>query len=539
MIKRDFDAAVKETYDLIVVGGGIIGAGIARDAALRGLRTLIVDKVDFACGTTSRSSRLIHGGLRYLKRLELGLVRQDLRERDVLLSIAPHLVHPLSFIIPLTRGSPLQRLALPFGLMLYDFLYWRKSLPSHQRLTRRETLDFEPGLEPKGLLGSYLYHDCQVPFAERLCLENVLSAAEHGTTVVNHAKVTGFLRDGNSISGVVVQDQISGETYQMKARIVVNAAGHWVDSVRDVLGKGSRPMIRRTKGIHLLTPKFTHNAVVLFALSDARLFFVTPWQNYSLIGTTDTDYTGDLDSVEAEAKDVTYLLKEVQSIFPNVSSGDIFYTYAGLRALAYSKNRRPEDVSRTHKLVDHEREDGISGLVSVLGGKITAYRAVAEQTMDLVCHKLAAKAPCTTAEVPLPGTPMVPQQSLQQAASEQGITLETVAHLASLYGSRFSQVLDLLKNNPKGAQRLCPHSQDILAQVQHAVEQEGALTIEDFLLRRSAVGLSPCQGLDALNSVASEMGRLLGWSDAQQQRQVDVYCSKAALGQRYRSSGLA
>ena len=539
MIKRNFDAAAKETFDLIVVGGGIIGTGIARDAALRGLRTLIVDKVDFAYGTTSRSSRLIHGGLRYLKRFELGLVRQDLRERDVLLSIAPHLVHPLPFIIPLTSGSPLQRVALPFGLMLYDLLFFRKSLPSHRRLTRRETLDFEPGLEPKGLLGSYLYHDCQVPFAERLCLENALSAAEHGATILNHAKVTGFLRDGNSVSGVVVQDQLSGEMYQMKARIVVSATGHWVDSVREMLGKGSSPMIRRTKGIHLLTPKFSHNAVVLFALADGRLFFVIPWQNYSLIGTTDTDYTGDLDAIEAEANDVAYLLKEVQRIFPNVGSGDIFYTSAGLRALARSKSKRPGDVSRSHKLVDHEREDSIGGFVSVLGGKITAYRAVAEQTVDMVCHKLSAKAPCITAEVPLPGAPMVPQQSLQQAANERGLTLDTVSHLASLYGSRFSQVLDILNRNPKGAQRLCPHSQDILAQVQHAVEQEGALTIEDFLLRRSAIGLSPCQGLDALNSVASEMGRLLGWSDAEQQHQVDAYRSQAALGQRFRNAGLA
>jgi len=539
VIKRDFDAAAKETFDLIVVGGGIIGAGIARDAALRGLRTLIADKVDFACGTTSRSSRLIHGGLRYLKRLELGLVRQDLRERDVLLSIAPHLVHPLSFIIPLTSGSPLQRVALPFGLMLYDLLYFRKSLPSHQRLTRRETLDFEPGLEPKGLVGSYLYHDCQVPFAERLCLENALSAAEHGAILVNHAKVTEFLRDGNSVSGVVVQDQISGETYQMRARIVVNATGHWVDSVRDMLGKVSRPMVRKTKGIHLLTPQISRNAIVLFAFADSRLFFVIPWQNYSLIGTTDTDYTGDLDAVGAEANDVAYLVKEVQRIFPDVKSSDIFYTSAGLRALAYSKSRKPGDVSRSHKLVDHEREDGIGGFVSVLGGKITAYRAVAEQTVDLVCHKLAAKAPCTTAEVPLPGAPIVPQQSLQQAANERGLSSDTVAHLASLYGSRFSQVLDILNSNPKGAQPLCPHSQDILAQVQHAVEQEGALTIEDFLLRRSAVGLSSCRGLDTLNSVASEMGRLLGWSYTEQQRQEDAYRSQAALGQRFRSAGLA
>jgi glycerol-3-phosphate dehydrogenase len=536
VIKRDFDAATKETYDVIVVGGGIVGAGIARDATLRGLKTIILDKVDFACGTTSRSSRLIHGGLRYLKRFELGLVHQDLRERDILLRIAPHLVHPLSFVIPITSGKPFQRLALPFGLMLYDLLYWRKSLPSHQRLTRRETLYLEPNLEPKGLSGSYLYHDCQAPFVERLCLENVLSAGERGATVFNHTKVTGFLRDGNKVSGVIAQDQISGETYQIRGRIVINAAGHWADSVHDMLGKRSKPMVRRTKGIHLLMPQLCRNAVVLFALSDARLFFVIPWQNYSLIGTTDTDYTGDLDAVEAEANDVNYLLKEVQSIFPNVGPGDILYTMAGLRALAYSKSRRPEDVSRSHKLVDHEREDGIGGFVSVLGGKITAYRAVAEQATDLVCRKFGVKAPCTTAEVPLPGGSIVSQQSLEQAVSERGITTETVSHLASLYGSRFSRVLDLLNSNPKGAQCLCTHSQDILAQVQHAVEQEGALTVEDFLLRRTALGLGPCQGLDALDSVAGEMGHLLGWSNAELQRQVDAYRSQAALAQRFRSS---
>ncbi len=375
-----------------------------------------------------------------------------------------------------------------------------------------------------------------MPFVERLCLENVLSAAEHGATALNHAKVTGILRDGGSVSGIVVQDQISGETYQIRGRITVNATGHWVDSVRDMLGKDTRSMVRRTKGIHLLTRKFSRNAVVLFAFSDGRLFFVIPWQDYSLIGTTDTDYTGDLDAVEAESRDVSYLLKEVHHIFPDVQSDDIFYTSAGLRALARSSSRRPGDVSRSHKLVDHEREDGIGGFISVLGGKITAYRAVAEQTVDLVCQKLASKAPCLTAEAPLPGAPNVTQQSLQQAANKRGLSLDTVSHLASLYGSRFSQILDLLDINAKGAQRLCPHCQDILAQVQHAVEQEGALTLEDFLLRRSAVGLGPCQGLDALNSVASEMGRLLGWSHAEQQRQIDAYRSQAALGQRFRTA---
>ncbi len=534
-LKRDFDNVAAVTFDIIVIGGGIIGAGIARDATLRGFRTLLLDKEDYAYGTTSRSSRLIHGGLRYLKRLELGLVRQDLREREVLLHIAPHLVHPLPFVIPISSTRLMQRAALPFGLMFYDLLFYRKSLPSHQKLSRSETLKLEPALEPKGLVGSYLYYDCQSPFVERLCLENALAAVQNGATILNHARVVGLLRDGNNVSGVKVQDMISGGTYEPKASIVINATGHWVDSVREMLGKGASAMIRRTKGIHLLTSQISKNAVVLFALADNRLFFVIPWQGYSLIGTTDTDYSGDLDAVEAEKEDVSYLLTEVRRIFPDIGSREIFYTSAGLRALARSSSKRPSDVSRNHKLIDHEREDGINGFVSVLGGKITAYRAVAEQTVDLVCKKLSSQAPCTTDQIPLPGAPVVAKQMIEKAANERGLTVETVTHLAALYGSRFTEVLDLLKQNPGGAQRLCPQGPDILAQVRHGVEYEGALTVEDFLLRRSLVGLGPCQRLDALDTVADEMGRLLRWSPDEQQHQKDTYRSRVTMRMQFKA----
>ena len=535
-MKRDFDGVAAGTFDIIIIGGGIIGAGIAHDATLRGFSTLLVEKEDFGCGTTSRSSRLIHGGLRYLRQLQLGLVHQDLRERDVLLHIAPHLVHPMRFVIPLTSGDPLQRLVLPIGLRLYDLLFFRKSLPSHEHLSRRETLQLEPELDLKGLTGSLLYSDCQAPFVERLCLENVIAATEHGAVILNHARVTGFLREGNAVSGVQVQDTLSGQAYQMQGRIVVNATGHWVDTVREMLGKGAPPMIRRTKGIHLLTPQLSRNAVVSFALSDGRLFFVIPWQGYSLIGTTDTDYTGNLDAVEADAADVAYVLAALKRTFPGVKPGDVSYTYAGLRALARSGAGRAGDVSRDHKLVDHERKDGIAGVISVLGGKITAYRAVADNAMNLVCRKLGARRLCLTARAPLPGAPSVSEDSVQRAASEYGLPVETVAHLAELYGSRFSQGLDIVKRDASAGQRLCTHSPDIVAQVRHAVEHEWALTVSDFLLRRSALGLAPCQGLDAAETVAREMGRLLGWSAADQQRQIEAYRVAAAAGQRYRSA---
>jgi glycerol-3-phosphate dehydrogenase len=530
-MKRDFDAISAETFDLIIVGGGIIGTGIARDAAMRGIKTLLLEKEDFAYGTTSRSSRLIHGGLRYLRQLDFGLVRQDMREREILLHIAPNLVHPLPFIIPIAR--PMDQLALPMGMLLYDLLSFDKSLPSCHHLSRRETLDKEPGLESKGLAGSYLYHDCQSPFVERLCLENVISAQEHGASVLNHAEVTGLLRSGNGACGVQLKDMISGEVYQARTRIVLNAAGHWVDNVREMFGDSPKRLIRQTKGIHLLVPQVSKNAVVCFTQSDGRLFFAMPWQGYSLIGTTDTDYSGDLDNLYSESNDVAYLLPEIQRTFPNFKPEEVFYTTAGLRALANNGGRKASDVSRAHKLVDHEQKDGITGFVSVLGGKITGYRDIAQEAVDLICKKLKLKAPCRTASTPLPGSPSVPATEISRTAQHSGLPVETVTHLAELYGSRLSQVIGLVNRDPRGKQPICPHCHDILAQIEHSVKEEAACTVSDFLLRRSGAGLSPCQGLDAIETIAREMGLLLGWNATEQQRQVESYRAQAALGQRY------
>lgn len=531
-MRRDFDSLAKEKFDLIVIGGGIMGSGIARDAALRGIKTLLLEKEDFACGTTSRSSRLIHGGLRYLRQMEFRLVRQDMKEREILLRIAPHLVHPLPFLIPVTRFS--YRVALVFGMPLYDLLAFDSSLPSRRYLSQQETVELEPGLELKGLRGSYLYYDCQASFPERLCLETVLSAADHGACVMNHAKVTDLVRRGNRVCGVQVQDALTGEMYQIAGRLVVNATGHWVDCIGALLGKRKRPMIRRTKGIHLVTPQISRHAVVCFAESDGRLLFVIPWQGYSLIGTTDTDYAGNLEAIYADRGDVDYLLTEVRRTFPSVKADDIFYTSAGLRALADSKTRRASDVSRAHRVVDHGRHDGIGGFVSVLGGKITGYRAIAEEVVDLVCRKLELKVACSTAEVLFPGAPAVSQEEITQAAEESGLDAATVNHLADLYGSRFSQVLDLTYGDTRGKQPICAHCKDILAQAWHAVKEEIAVTVSDFMLRRSGVGLSWCQGLDAVEGVAREMGWLLGWSQEEQKQQIEAYCAQAALGQRFR-----
>ena len=533
-MKRDFGAIAKEKFDLIVIGGGIIGTGIARDASLRGIKTLLIEKEDFGYGTTSRSSRLIHGGLRYLRMLEFHLVGQDLREREILLKIAPHLVHPYPFIIPVS--SLYYQIALSIGVGMYDLMAGGKSMPSHQYLSRRETLEMEPELaEIKGLKGAVVYYDCQSPFTERLGVENVLCAAEHGATIINHAQLTGFLRDGNDVCGIEVLDCISGETCKVKSRLVVNAAGHWVDCVRDLLHGGPASIVRRTKGIHLLTPKLTNKALVLFSPIDGRLFFVMPWLGYTFIGTTDTDYNGDLDAIYADESDVAYMLKGLRQAFPRLREEDIIYTTAGLRSLAHIGGERASNITREHKVLDHKGRDGIGGLISVLGGKITAYRAVAKDVVNVVCRKLGVKAECTTAEVPLPGAPAVPQSKVAKAAKESGLPVETVKHLADFYGSRFSQVLKLVKRDKRGGQSVCSHCKDILAQIEYSVNEESALTVSDFVLRRSAAGLESCQGLDGVETVAQEMGSLLGWSKAEQQRQAEAYRAHAALGQYFRT----
>jgi len=522
-LKREFEALSKETFDLIVIGGGIIGAGIARDAVLRGIHTLLVEKEDFAYGTTSRSSRLIHGGLRYLRQLEFGLVRQDLREREILLRIAPHLVHRLPFVIPLFRNALSYRLSLPCGMLVYDILSRGKSLPSCQRYSRSQTLEAEPGLSEAGeLIGSYLYYDCQAEYVERLCLENIISGAENGACVLNHAEMTALLVKDNTVQGIEVWDKISGETYHVRGRVVLNAAGPWADLVWGKVSPGKMRRLRRTKGIHMLTDRLSRNALVLFAKSDGRLFFVIPWQDYSLIGTTDTDYPGNPDTVCATVQDVDYLCSELRHYFPGFRQEGVYYTQAGLRALVSTGGKSESDNTRAHKLVDFEQENGIKGFISIIGGKITAYRAVAEEAVDMACRKLGVKEKCLTAIIPLPGASRSPQ-TIEQAGRESGLSNDTIGYLKSIYGSRFTEVTDLVRHDRSLGKVISHEGKDILAQVHHAVEKEYAFSVSDYLLRRSPMGIGPSQGMEAAGVVAGEMGRLLGWSVAERESQISAY----------------
>jgi glycerol-3-phosphate dehydrogenase len=483
------------TVDLLVIGGGIVGAGIARDAALRGLSVALVEQDDLASGTSSRPTRLIHGGLRYLELFDFGLVRSDMRERETLLRIAPHLVFPLAFLLPLYRPSPLYRVKLRMGMFLYDLLSLDKSLPKRKRLGRAETLVAEPNLDPDGLGGAWRFYDAQVPFVERLVVENAIDAAGHGALILNHARATGYLRDGAHVTGASVEDRIGGSTLAVHARMTVNATGPWLDETLAPLRPDREPMLRLTKGTHLVVPNATERAHVLFAKRDGRLFFVLPWNGYTMIGTTDTDYAGDPAAAEASREDVDYLRTEASRAFPRAPFDRIHFTWAGVRALVREEGVAEGEVSRKHKLYDHRHRDGIDGVLSVIGGKITAYRAIAEEVTDAVARRLGSSARCRTSDELLPGA--------ARAAA------------------------------PRGGGGICPHAATTTDDVVHAVRAEWAMTLGDVLLRRTAIGLAACQGLDRIDVIAEIVGGLLGWDAPRRAAEIAAYRQEIAPMRRF------
>jgi glycerol-3-phosphate dehydrogenase len=534
-------------FDALIVGGGIVGTGIARDLALRGLNVALVEQRDLASGTSSRPTRLIHGGLRYLEMFDFGLVRTDMREREVLLRLAPHLVEPLRFLMPMYARGMLYRAKLQAGMQLYDALSFDKSLPTRQWLNRRQALRAEPGLNPVGLQGAWQFYDGQVSLVERLVIENALDAASEGAVIATHAPALRFLTDDAraTVTGAVVEDALSGRSIHVRARLTINATGPWLDVTTAGLRKGRRPLLRLTKGVHVITPGATRLAHVLFAHRDGRLFFVIPWLEYSLVGTTDTDYRGDPATAAATEGDVEYLIDEARAAFPNGRFDDIYYTYAGVRALVRVESVSEGKVSRKHALHDHSKREGIDGIVSVVGGKITGYRAIAEEVGELVARKLGQLEDrgSITQQRPLPGGHLDEVESyvereLWSRAAAVGLDKAQAHHLASVYGSLAPTVLTLAERDARLAKRVCPSQPTIAAELCRAVGDEWAVSLGDVLLRRTMIGLQACQGLDCLDSIADHLTTLLGWDDAERARQVDAYRREIEPMRRF-SSALA
>jgi glycerol-3-phosphate dehydrogenase len=534
MKRANLQELTSSVLDVLVVGGGIVGCGIARDAALRGLRVGLIEREDFGAGTTSRSTRLVHGGLRYLELLDFGLVRQDMREREILIRIAPHLVRPLPFLVPMYGWPAWKRDRLRIGMVLYDLLSYDKSLPRHSFLSREQTLAAEPRLNPRGLQGAARYYDCQVELPERLALANAIDAAEHGALVRTYTDVVRFIREGGRVVGVEARDIATDRRVNVRATVVVNATGPWLDRSLADVSNDQPPLLRTTKGVHLVMPRTANNAILSIAATDGRVFFVVPWFGYSLVGTTDTDYADDPSKAHAELSDVNYLLREAAQVFPSLGNAPVYYGMAGVRALVRKEGVKSSAVSRKHAIRDHGRMGGPEGLISVLGGKITAYRGIAEEATDIVMERLGRHSARHTAFSPLPGGDGSPEdvlKTLRPRALAMGLTDEQVDHLIELYGSRAREVLVLAERRPNLAMPFCEHGPTLKAQACYAALNEGAETLADVLLRRAPIGLASCLGLDCVDAAADVVGQTMRWDEDRRRREADAY--RQLVAERY------
>ena len=517
----------ENVFDVIVIGAGINGAGIARDAAMRGLRVLLLDKGDLGGGTTSWSTRLIHGGLRYLEHGELGLVWESLRERETLFYIAFHLVSPLPILIPIYEGRKRGTRAIRAGLIAYHLLAPGNTLPKYQMLTRAAVLRQEPGVNPDGLQGAALYYDAQVEFAERLVVENVLSAREHGAVVITYANVKKLIVRNGAVRGVEGTLTLSGEAFTARSPIVVNASGPWVDQVLAGAVDPPRRFIGGTKGSHLIVAPFSgapKTALYIEAKSDQRPFFIIPWNEKYLIGTTDIRYAGDLDKVQIEDQEIEYLLAETNAVIPsaNLARDAILYTYSGVRPLPNTDDLHEESITRRHSLHTH---DNLDGVISIVGGKLTTYRKLAKQTVDLIFKKFGRRSPeCRTALVPLPG---VGDRNLKTISDRlkriYGLPPQVSERLTRIYGSRASDLLQIVGDNKWLFEVFDAETGAIGAEVVFSFRHEFAQTLADCLLRRTMVGLNSSLGIGADEAAAKIVQRHLGWSEDRARAEVHGY----------------
>jgi glycerol-3-phosphate dehydrogenase len=526
--KHAADPAPGAVYDVVVIGAGINGLGIARDAAARGLRVALVEKEDLGSGTSSWSGRLIHGGLRYLEQGDIRLVRESLRDRERLFRLAPHLVKPVPLMMPNYAHNRRSGMLVRLAMIVYDVLSFDKSTQGHRTLSRAQTLKRFPGMHPDGLKGSSIFMDGQVVWSERLCAEVALSAAADGCHIFTHARVDGFVQEGETLTGVTFSDELTGEKRTLATRIAVNAAGPWVDLVLKGQPAGQTRYIGGAKGSHLVVDPFPgapDDVVYYESRTDGRLVLVIPWGSRYLIGTTDNKFDEDPDLARADAPEVDYLLSEVNSLVPeaNLTKDDILYTYSGVRPLPYVPDQSEWKVPRSHVIHDHGSE--CRGLFSIIGGKLTTYRSLAEDTVDKVFKALGRAAPrCTTAKTLFPGARVNDFDAYRsRLAATTDLPRETINRLVDIYGSRAGDILDLCGEDPTLVEVFDPDTGAIAAELVFTFETEFCRTLTDALIRRVMVGLNGTCGREALERAADILATRLGWDEDRRTREIDNY----------------
>jgi glycerol-3-phosphate dehydrogenase len=526
----------RDSFDLVVVGGGITGAGVALDAASRGYSVALVEKADFAAGTSSRSSKLIHGGLRYLQSFDLGLVREALLERSLMVRLAPHLVHPLPLLVPSFEGKRPDRLT-GVGLNMYDVMSWRRgrdeeeewSPDRHRTLDGAETLELVPALAERAPTAAYLFYDCQTDDV-RLVLSVLGEAERFGAVCANRCEVTGLIERAGRAAGVLVRDGEGGGEFEVCAANVVNATGVWADRLRpdELYAEEEMPRIRPSRGTHLIVPRdlLAVDAGVIVPAGGGRTVFVLPWLGRTLVGTTDNDYEGSLEHIPAGDADIAYLLEALNPFFGTaLAPDDLSGAYAGVRPLISAGDpKKSVDISRRAELYETS-----SGLVTITGGKLTTWRRMAKMAVDRIVEREGREAACRTHEIPI-GQP----EDAAALPQVPGVGEASRVHLAARYGHAARDVLRLATAAPRLAQLISPDQPDLVAEAAFAAGHEQARSIGDVLLRRTRLGLLDARLLsdpdaEGVERVARAMAGELGWDDARVARERGDWAELARL----------
>jgi len=526
------DALVSTELQVLVVGGGVVGAGVALDAVTRGLTTGLVEARDFGSGTSSRSSKLIHGGLRYLEQLNVGLVREALSERSLLLQrLAPHLVHPVSFLFPFTHYG-WERAYVGAGVTAYDSLGFslgqNRGLPGHRQLTRSAALRLAPALNRKALTGALLYWDAQVDDA-RYVVTLVRTAASFGARPASRTQVTGFLREGERVTGVRATDLETGNELEIRAQQVVNATGVWTDEIQQLVGGRGTINVRASKGVHLVVPRDRiHSSTGIILRTPASVLFVIPWGRHWIIGTTDTDWSLDKAHPAASRADIDYVLGQVNKVLAvPLGPDDVEGVYAGLRPLLAGESESTSKLSREHTVVHP-----VPGLVMIAGGKYTTYRLMARDAVDAVAHGLAGKvAPSCTDSIPLAGADgyVALWNSRYSLAQSSGLHVARIEHLLRRYGSMIGEVLALIAADPGLGKPLAGADDYLRAEIVYAASHEGARHLDDVLARRTHASIETWdRGLSAAQEAVSLMAGPMKWKSRQIARELENYRVRVA-----------